>query len=225
MWSTRRWSTNARSADTPISAFCAPRRTRASPVARSRVFDARVERLRERAWSGAVACGPGTSCASARACRVRAARPFHRLARKNHRDEKDRANYFDTRFARHDARRFEPRAAPPGDFKLARRTSVMRAPSSPRVPRGRPAARRIPALLLLRSLWAAEAARRLPAHDARRGDDALAPSQRMAFADVPPRPPRPPRRRPRPARVPPAEDPSAAPRFSAPCSWRTAVSR
>ena len=174
--------------------------SRVAGGALERVFDARVERLRrtrvERrccVWAGGLRLR-----ASARACRGVCGAPFSPVgAKKNHRDEKDRANYFDTRFARQ--RRAALRTARSRLAAISNshaRTSVMRAPSSPRVPReatGGEAHPRSPSPPV--PVDAAEAASSPPPPRMTRDevDDALASSKRMAFAyarhHVPPRPP------------------------------------
>lgn len=143
---------------TDVRVFRSERRTRASPVARSKGCSTRGSNASdERAWSGAVACGPGDSVSARRLERVAgcAARPFHRLARKKITATRKIARNILTRASRaNDARRFEPRARASRRIQTRTRALPSCARRRRRASRARrPVARRIPALLLLRSLW------------------------------------------------------------------------
>lgn len=147
-----------RSADTPISAFSL-RETNSHVAggALERVFDARVERLRRTRVEGrcCVWAGGLRLRASARACRGVCGAPFSPVGAKKITATRKIARIILTRASRaNDARRFEPRARASRRIQTRTRALPSCARRRRRVSRARRSvARRIPALLLLRSLW------------------------------------------------------------------------
>ena len=155
-----------RSADTPISAFCAPRDELARRRWRARKGVRRAGRTPPTNARGAALLRVGRGTPSPRVGSsvsrgVRRALFFHRLARKKITATRKIARIILTRASRaNDARRFEPRARASRRFQTRTRALPSCAPRRRRASRARrPVARRIPALLLLRSLWMR---RRLP---------------------------------------------------------------
>ena len=153
-----------RSADTPISAFCAPRDELARRRWRARKGVRRAGRTPPTNARGAALLRVGRGLrlrASARACRGVCGAPFSPVGAKKITATRKIARIILTRASRaNDARRFEPRARASRRFQTRTRALPSCARRRRRASRARrPVARRIPALLLLRSLWMR---RRLP---------------------------------------------------------------